>query len=74
MLPGVAKADLTAHLEVVKRQHEHDLRHGARWVELPWALPQVSERRPRMGVAVGVPGHADLRRPRHGPAPAASSP
>ena len=27
-----------AHLEVVRRQHEDDLRHGAGWVELPGAL------------------------------------
>ena len=37
-LPGVVIADLTAHLEVVKRQHDSDLQHGAGWVELPWAL------------------------------------
>jgi integron integrase len=38
MLPQVVKADLAAHLTTVKRQHEADLRHGAGWVELPWAL------------------------------------
>jgi integron integrase len=38
MLPGVVKADLAAHLEAAKNQHERDLRHGAGWVELPWAL------------------------------------
>ena len=37
-LPGVVVADLAAHLEVVKRQHDSDLQHGAGWVELPWAL------------------------------------
>ncbi len=37
-LPAVVSADLVAHLEVVRRQHEADLRHGAGWVELPWAL------------------------------------
>ena len=37
-LPAVVIADLAKHLEVVKRQHDADLRHGAGWVELPWAL------------------------------------
>ena len=31
-------ADLAKHLEGVKRHHDADLRHGAGWVELPWAL------------------------------------
>jgi hypothetical protein len=30
--------DLAKHLEVVRAQHEADLRQGAGWVELPWAL------------------------------------
>jgi integron integrase len=38
MLPAAVKADLLAHLERVRRQHEDDLRHGAGWVELPGAL------------------------------------
>ncbi|MGQ0550462.1 MAG: integron integrase [Armatimonadota bacterium] len=38
MLPAAVKADLARHLEVVRRQHERDLRHGAGWVELPNAL------------------------------------
>ena len=38
MLPAAVKADLAQHLEVVRRQHEQDLRHGAGWVELPGAL------------------------------------
>ncbi len=38
MLPAAVKTDLTRHLETVRRQHETDLRHGAGWVELPWAL------------------------------------
>lgn len=37
-LPAVASAALAAHLEAVKRQYDADLRHGAGWVELPWAL------------------------------------
>ena len=38
MLPAAVKNDLARHLEMVRRQHEVDLRHGAGWVELPWAL------------------------------------
>jgi integron integrase len=38
MLPAVIKDALAKHLEVVKRQHQFDLEHGAGWVELPWAL------------------------------------
>ena len=38
MLPAAVKTDLAQHLEMVRRQHETDLRHGAGWVELPWAL------------------------------------
>jgi integron integrase len=38
MLPAVVKADLAAHIERVRAQHQADLRQGAGWVELPWAL------------------------------------
>src|SRR5262245_57376754 len=38
MLPAAVKTDLARHLEMVKQQHQADLRHGAGWVELPWAL------------------------------------
>jgi integron integrase len=38
MLPAAVKADLLAHLERVRRQHEDDRRHGPGWVELPGAL------------------------------------
>src|SRR5204862_6553994 len=38
MLPAVVKPDLVRPVEMVRRQHEADLRHGAGWVELPWAL------------------------------------
>jgi integron integrase len=38
MLPAAIKADLTRHLESVRRQHQSDLQSGAGWVELPWAL------------------------------------
>jgi integron integrase len=38
MLPAMAKADLTAHLDAARAQHQHDLAAGAGWVELPTAL------------------------------------
>ena len=38
MLPAAVKAELGAHLERVREQHQADLRHGAGWVELPGAL------------------------------------
>jgi integron integrase len=37
-LPTVLIPELALHLDAVKRQHERDLRSGAGWVELPWAL------------------------------------
>jgi integron integrase len=38
MVPAAAKAALTHHLGRVREQHQADLRCGAGWVELPWAL------------------------------------
>jgi integrase len=38
MLPAAVKTELARHLELVKSQHDADLRRGAGWVELPWAL------------------------------------
>ena len=38
MLPAAVKAELVAHLERVREQHQADLRRGAGWVELPGAL------------------------------------
>ncbi len=38
MLPAVVKPRLLKHLEVVRALHQHDLRNGAGWVELPNAL------------------------------------
>jgi integron integrase len=37
-LPTIVDVELRRHLEAAKRQHEADLRVGAGWVELPWAL------------------------------------
>jgi integron integrase len=38
MLPAAATPDLLRHLESTRRQHAHDLRRGAGWVEMPDAL------------------------------------
>jgi integron integrase len=38
LLPAAIKADLTRHLESVRRQHQIDLQTSAGWVELPSAL------------------------------------
>ncbi len=38
MLPAVVKTDLAAHIQRAREQHQADLRQGAGWVELPWAL------------------------------------
>ncbi len=38
LLPAAVKADIARHLEVVRRQHEQDLRRGAGWAALPGAL------------------------------------
>jgi integron integrase len=38
MLPGTVKADLAKHIERMRALHQRDLRQGAGWVELPWAL------------------------------------
>ena len=38
MLPGTVKADLAKQIDRVRTLHQRDLRQGAGWVELPWAL------------------------------------
>jgi len=38
MLPAAVKIELGRHVAQVRDQHEADLRQGAGWVELPWAL------------------------------------
>lgn len=38
MLPAAAGRDLAKHLETVRDLHQADVRAGAGWVELPWAL------------------------------------
>jgi len=46
MLPTAVSRDLGKHLETVRDRHEADLRAGAGWVELPWAL---ARKYPRAG-------------------------
>ncbi len=46
MLPGAVSRDLAKHLETIRDQHETDIRAGAGWVELPWAL---ARKYPRAG-------------------------
>ena len=38
MLPAAIKTELVRHVARVREQHQTDLRQGAGWVELPWAL------------------------------------
>jgi integron integrase len=38
LLPAACRADLAAQIAAARRIHEHDLAHGAGWVELPYAL------------------------------------
>jgi integron integrase len=37
-LPAIVDAVLARHLDAVRKLHDADLRQGAGWVELPWAL------------------------------------
>jgi integrase len=70
MLPTAVKPGLLRHVESMRRQHEEDVRRGAGWVEMPDAPgAEVPQRRPDVGLAVGLPRHAPLHRPRHRPAP-----
>jgi integron integrase len=46
MLPAAVSRDLAKHLETIRDQHEADVRAGAGWVELPWAL---ARKYPRAG-------------------------
>src|SRR5512145_382866 len=38
MLPRAVRESLARHLARVRQQYDLDVRHGAGWVELPWAL------------------------------------
>ena len=63
MLPAALYEPLREHLRGVRRQHEADLRAGPGQAPLPLcAGPEVSQRRPRVGLAVGLPGFRSLYR------------
>ena len=68
MLPEVVRERLRTHLSEVKRQHEHDLAHGAGRVVLPFALdrkyPNASTDWTRQFV---FPASRMCRDPRRGP-------
>jgi len=38
LLPAAVKSELARHLDLVRRQHQHDLKEGAGWVTLPGGL------------------------------------
>jgi integrase len=73
MFPGVVKDDLAKHLERVRALHDRDLRHGAGWVELPWALARKYPNAGREWAWQWVFPATLLRGPRHRPAPPSSS-
>jgi integrase len=52
-LPTIVSAELTRHLDAVQKQHEHDLRRGSGWVELPWALGRSIRTRAASGPGSG---------------------
>lgn len=49
-LPAAVQTDLAGHIQPGREQHQADLRHGAGWVELPWAL---ARKYPNAGLAWG---------------------
>jgi len=74
-LPTIISAELARHLDVVKKQHDLDLRQGAGWVELPWALARKYPNADREWAWQWVvSGHSVPRRSSDRPAPPPSSP
>jgi hypothetical protein len=60
MRPAAVKAELLRHLELV-RAHRRDLEPGGRLGRAPRRpRPEVPECGPRVGVALGLPGHSNL--------------
>lgn len=63
MLPQTLGDPLRSHLEGVRAQHQHDLKHGAGWVELPGALrrkyPRAGREWPWQWVFPGTRVHTD---------------
>ena len=67
MLPDSVIEPLKEHLLRVKRLHQEDLAKGYGAVYLPDALgPQISQRSPRVALAVRLPVRAALEDPRSG--------
>ena len=62
MLAAAVKAPLLKHLEQVRRLHARDLKAGFGRMQLPHALARKYPNADREGVAMGVPGYADLYR------------
>jgi len=62
MLPESARQPLARHLESVRRQYESDLAVGLSRCDAAWRdRHQVPERRPRVGVAIRIPGFETRR-------------
>ncbi len=70
MLPAAASRDLAKHLETMRDQHDADLRAGAGWVELPWALARKYPRAGREWIWQWIfPATRAVPAPRDRPAP-----
>jgi integrase len=55
MLPTAVKEPLAKHVEIIKEQHRRDLERGLGRVAVPNALdPKISQRRKRVGLAMGI--------------------
>jgi integrase len=63
VLPAVVKADLGRHRDVVRAQHQDDLAAGAGWVAADRPAPDVPERGPGVGLAMGLSRHPRPPRP-----------
>jgi hypothetical protein len=65
-LPTIIGPELGRHLDAAKRQHALDLRQGAGWVELPWALARKYPNAGRECLGSGCslpPGSTSTARP-----------
>jgi integron integrase len=75
MLPLAVRDPLARHLVRVRQQHDFDVRHGAGWVELPWALARKYPNAGREWVWQWVfPATRTYVDPRNRSAPSSSSP
>jgi integrase len=75
MLPDAVKTALKRHLDEVREQHQRGPSARRRLGRASYrARAEVSERRPRVGMAMGVSGNELLHRTRHPPAATSPSP